>query len=142
LDEAQRAPPNRLLHELHPNDFLRVSLIDDNGEPLSHIGDIDEENMYDEWICKHLDHIDLLGDMLDCFGCSNSQLKAHDCYMYKSPVHARNRYNRGRPKSASEIREWAGDLEKICCVPKYMARFGLALSALKMKVQDGDTITM
>ena len=132
LDEAQSAKTNTLFHNYGLDDFLRVALIDDNGERLSFISAVDEENIYDAWICKHLTCVNLPGVKYDFLGCSNSQIKEHGCYMYKQSVTVRQN-GQTSTRTASDIRKGVGDLEMIRCVPKYMARFGLALSSLQSK---------
>ena len=120
LDKAQRVPNNLLFDKFPPEDFLRLSMIDDDGENLSYISSVDEENFYDNWICRQICQIDLADVRYEFLGCSNSQIREQGCYLYKA----------SSGQTAASIREWVGDLDGIRCVSKYMARFGLALSAI------------
>ena len=122
LDNAQKVPKNLLFDRYPPEDFLRLSMIDDNNESLTYIRSVDEENIYDNWICRQICRINLSDVHYEFLGCSNSQIKQHGCYLYKQP--------NSHHQTASAIRSTVGDLHNIRCVAKYMARFGLALSSL------------
>ena len=122
LGKAQKAPNNLLFDRYPPEDFLRLSMIDDNEESLTHIRNVDEENIYDNWICRQICRINLSDVHYEFLGCSNSQIKQRGCYLYKQ--------SNSQHLTASTIRSTVGDLHHIQCVAKYMARFGMVLSSL------------
>ncbi|XP_068758712.1 uncharacterized protein [Montipora capricornis] len=106
---------NRVLRHYDPDNFLCVSIRDENLSKLS-AGGGSLDLLLDD-INRILDEgLAIAGQQFRFLGSSNSQLRNHSCWFVEPRL---------RPDN---IRRWMGDFTKIRCVASFMARMGQCFS--------------
>ncbi|KAK3099015.1 hypothetical protein FSP39_025293 [Pinctada imbricata] len=124
IQPPEQVELNRVLRQYKKNNFLRVSLRDENFDKLIE----PVPGQYDQILARMRDLLSegltVGGTTFYFLGSSNSQLRDHGFWFCTT--------NNG--VSASSIRDNLGDLSQEKCVAKYVARIGLCFSSTSATV--------
>lgn len=120
---------NRVLRKFRPELALRLTIRDDNLQPLSHslAFHSNQNAVMDALVGNPLRNGIWIGDrQFRILASSCSQLRDHGVWLYAVGEH---------PNCPEGIRQWMGDFSSIGNIAKRMARMGLCFSSTEASVQ-------
>ncbi|KAH9362911.1 hypothetical protein HPB48_014307 [Haemaphysalis longicornis] len=120
---------NRVLRTFNPDLALRLTIRDDNLQPLSHslAFHTNQDDVMDTVVGKRLREGIWIGKrQFKLLAASSSQLRDHGAWLYALAT---------RGLSPEGIRKWMGDFSEISNIAKRMARMGLCFSSTEATVK-------